>query len=672
VHRINYRIALPALVVLGIALALLGVKQRDPFRRVEFSLATPGSGSTKALAVLPKPDARFPVVIYVHGSGRTVPSVGDFLRQIADLGMAAVGIEYNQTNQAVFNEQFAALQEFVQRQPWAQSNAVAWVGMSLGAQRTLQFIRDHPESQPQLLVRMAGEGKVEDGGQKTEDGAPVGKGKAEVGGRRTEMSQSLLTSAATKEGNAESGKFTREYGEQKTDSQRLAAALRCPVLLVHGEFDEVFPMADAKRLAALLETNGVATTLHVVPGAAHNFGENHALVLRATAEYCRANLPPADYTAGLSDCRLTEAERRRFNLAMQRAGGHRRELWLAVAGAREPERRTLMMVIGGLEDYDVVRMKSASLQETARVAWQARRTYPWSANTPLDIFESVTANPRCFEEPIEDWRGYLSGQLHRRVKYCRTTAEVSDAIWRWMHRRVGWKDVTVGVGKTPRQILSEGQTDCFGLVVLYTALCRSIGLAERPTEMVRQNPDMGPHFCSEVWVPEDGRWRELDSSADGRNYHSDWVRRIAKAMILTTTGERGDWNALVEKRLDRCLNTIGLVYPSGTVRVQVLNGGEPVAHAVVGIQIAASNYIASLATQRTDASGRAEFTLGRTVKFPYRVLIDQVGDTDWQWLTVESNATHQLVLDLANRRPLEREFTTTATLTTTNRPPNLP
>jgi hypothetical protein len=234
---------------------------------------------------------------------------------------------------------------------------------------------------------------------------------------------------------------------------------------------------------------------------------------------------------------------------------------------------------------------------------------------------------------------------------------VSDAIWRWMHKRVVWRNgAPPGTGKTPRQLLDDAQTDCYGLVVLYTALCRSIGLAERPTEMVRQDPEMGPHFCSEVWSVEERRWRELDSSADGRNYHSDWVRRIAKAFILTTRGERGDWDALNEKRLDQCLNTIGLVYPSGTVKIEVVDDGKPVPHATVGIQIGTTNEVALLATQKTDAGGQAEITLGRTARFPYRLVVQQPGDTAWQWLTVASNQSYMVVLDLKHKRPLENVF----------------
>ena len=185
---------------------------------------------------------------------------------------------------------------------------------------------------------------------------------------------------------------------------------------------------------------------------------------------------------------------------MQRAGLHRRELWKAVISTHEPERRTVMMVIGGLEDYDLVHMTSAHLKEVIHIAWQARRNYPWCRDTPLDIFEKFTTNPRFYEEPIENFQSYFSRRLRRIVKYCRTTQEASDAVWKWMHQLMLWKeDGMPGKGKTPGQIFNAGRTDCEGLAVLYTAMCRSVGLPERTTMLIWQN-SLGIHIAPKCGV----------------------------------------------------------------------------------------------------------------------------------------------------------------------------
>jgi predicted esterase len=53
------------------------------------------------------------------------------------------------------------------------------------------------------------------------------------------------------------------------------------VLLIHGERDEVFPVADCKRLAERLRANGTPVEVRIFPEAGHNFGEETGPVVRA-------------------------------------------------------------------------------------------------------------------------------------------------------------------------------------------------------------------------------------------------------------------------------------------------------------------------------------------------------------------------------------------------------
>ena len=180
--------------------ALFWGKARDPISRVEFSLKTASGGRVNGIAILPKPVGRHPVVIYLHGSGGSLLGTGNELRQVAELGLVAVGLDYNQTNQGLFDEQFIALHQYLQQQSWAQSNATAWVGFSLGAQRTLSFALRHPGLQPQLMVRRAGgwipELGSEDGNQRSEVGGQKSAGgdQRSEGGRTINYKPSTLNS----------------------------------------------------------------------------------------------------------------------------------------------------------------------------------------------------------------------------------------------------------------------------------------------------------------------------------------------------------------------------------------------------------------------------------------------------------------------------------------------
>ena len=88
--------------------ALFWAKELAPFPESRFTLKTADHGSFKCVAVLPKPMRQYPVIIYAHGSGGTLMNDGNDLRQMAELGLAVVSLEYNQTNEAAFDAQFEA------------------------------------------------------------------------------------------------------------------------------------------------------------------------------------------------------------------------------------------------------------------------------------------------------------------------------------------------------------------------------------------------------------------------------------------------------------------------------------------------------------------------------------------------------------------------------------
>ena len=228
------------LVILLFLGALGWAKERDPFVRKWFTLKTSSHASVKCVAVLPKPMRQYPTIIFAHGSGEDLLKDGVELRQMAELGLAAVSLEYDKTNETIFNAQFEKLLHYLNRQSWVNTNAIAWVGLSLGANNMFDFALQHPEQQPQLLVQLSGAGIQENG-----------------------------TSA----------EFT---------------LLHCPVLFVHGEQDEVFPVADTKRLASALQAKGVQVELKTIPGLSHGLEPERAVIFRTVGEYCLTHLAGKD------------------------------------------------------------------------------------------------------------------------------------------------------------------------------------------------------------------------------------------------------------------------------------------------------------------------------------------------------------------------------------------
>ena len=253
----------PLLAMLLFLGAMLWAKAQDPFSRLWFTLKTADHGTFQCVAVLPKPVRRCPVVVYVHDLGGSLMTDGKDLRQMAEMGLVAVSLDYDKTNEATFNAQWSALLQYVGRQPWADTNAVAWVGFGLGSTRAWEFAQQNVGSE--ILSRSSRRGDEAQIERKSE---PPYVGCYEPQLLVLISGEGILASGLPK------------AGTRPPATEAGALPLSCPVLLVHGEQDEAYPVAATQSLAARLQTNGVPVTLHVLPGLSHGLDPERAVVFR--------------------------------------------------------------------------------------------------------------------------------------------------------------------------------------------------------------------------------------------------------------------------------------------------------------------------------------------------------------------------------------------------------
>jgi len=133
-------------MVLALLDPLFWARDQDPFNRRWVELRDTSGDVFDGISVLLKPIQRRPVVIYAHGAGGSLMNDGNDLREIAKMGLAVVGLEYDQTNEAAFTAQFEAPSQFLRRQAWADTNAVAWVGFSVGGTSDVGFRLTTPDN----------------------------------------------------------------------------------------------------------------------------------------------------------------------------------------------------------------------------------------------------------------------------------------------------------------------------------------------------------------------------------------------------------------------------------------------------------------------------------------------------------------------------------------------
>lgn len=494
--------------------ALFWAKGRDPFQRVWFFIRATDHGRAKCVAVLPKTAARpLPVVVYLHGSGGTLLQDGNDLRQMAEMGLAAVAMDYCQTNDAVCEQQLAALLRYLHRQKWADTNAVAWVGFSLGAEKTTRYWLKQPEARPQLLVRLGG-------------------------GWMSELEKSELRSAKSE---GEAGE-TPEGGPRSSNAPHpfsrnaRPATLSAPpatVLLIHGEQDAVFPVSDAGRVAAAFRAKGVPAELTVLGGQSHGFNPNRGVVFRAVGEYCLTRLRGTEALGQYRSIAVWQAAAwplwvwglpalawgalwgagckwrgnwagtlRAGKWAWGLAGGlallalgltavHLGTPRLAVNDTTLALARRFLVQPEERKDFDHLAKLSCwqgqrvrTLLEHAHLARYNRRLVNWTVEDA--VCREFVLSPVIEGGADENlrWRGALWESLYPRVRKEQSVEAAAETVVRHLRERV----TIAGGNNLPRDIPSSWQrqlTDATGFHRLMVAGLRSVGVPARLNEQGR-------------------------------------------------------------------------------------------------------------------------------------------------------------------------------------------
>jgi predicted esterase len=233
---VSWRAAVPIFGILLFIGAMLWANCQDPFSRKWFALKVSGHDAVNCVALLPKPIRRYPLVIYAHGSGGGLMEDGNELRQMAEMGLATVSLEYDQANEAEFNSEFQCLLNYLAQQKWADTNKVAWVGFSLGANRLWDFVLQHPKQQPQFLLQLSG------------------------GSLPNDVSNNLLK------------------------------LVNCPIPLVHAAHDHIFSTETKSSLVSFLQSNGRAVEVRKIRDTPNDIESDREVFFRCIGEYCLVHL----------------------------------------------------------------------------------------------------------------------------------------------------------------------------------------------------------------------------------------------------------------------------------------------------------------------------------------------------------------------------------------------
>lgn len=454
--------------------ALAWAAAKDPFQRIRFSLTGAGGETIEGLAVIAKPRAKRPVVIYLHDASENLQRSGLRLRQLAELGLAAVAIEYNRTNEPAFDAEFTRVLEYACHQSWARSNTIAWFGYGLGAQRALSYLAGHPQSSPQLLVWLAG-------GSST--------GKAEL------LKQSAQIKAA-----------------------------QCRFLLVHGRNDEVFSARECEELASILRTQGNEVELNFLDGLPRQFGQERDVIHRAIAEriaaefgvaaeysprapitwylwlaviamagwllwvvgqktsaWCfpsgaRLSAPAKWFYVFVTIVALVALAQTALHLVLPRLAVSPTTIKTARAFLVRPEWRDDFDYLAADADWQSKPLRQL-LQHVELAGLQRKQFY---ADLDYALYREFVLSPRIGVHGPQEWgwRRKLWESFYPRVRKGDDPMQAAQTVARYLRERIG-TGPAISTKAGVEAAWETGSTDSAGFTELHVAALRSVGIAAR-------------------------------------------------------------------------------------------------------------------------------------------------------------------------------------------------
>ena len=313
----------------------------------------------------------------------------------------------------------------------------------------------------------------------------------------------------------------------------------------------------------------------------------------------------------------------------------------------DADRRALMeLMIGTLPLADILDRSPETLLGYADHALMLRRTRPWTATLPEDVFIHYVFWPRINNERLEPCRPAIASELDARITGMDMERAVVETNY-WCAEHVTYAP-TDGRTLSPMGALNRGIGRCGEESTLLVTALRAIGVPARQVYTPRWAHCDDNHAWVEAMV--DGVWRFMGACEPEERLDRGWFDRAsARAMLVHarvfcdySTGTV-DVGASAGEQDDALLENLTDAYaPITRLSVTVTHpDGTPAADAAVSFELLNMAEFTPIARLRTDAQGRAELQVGRGSLLVHASTADLFGQT-----LVDTAATDQATVVL--------------------------
>lgn len=249
---------------------------------------------------------------------------------------------------------------------------------------------------------------------------------------------------------------------------------------------------------------------------------------------------------------------------------------------------------------------------------RARKEMPWAKLVPETEWKHFVVPVRVNNESLDDARTVIYEELAPRIKGM-SMEEAALEVNHWCHEKVSYQP-SDGRTSPPLTTMANAIGRCGEESTFTVAAMRAVGIPARQVYCPRWSHTDSNHAWVEVWVADDdkgnGRWRFMGACEPEAVLDKGWFNWAAsRAMLVHTRVFGADYDGREEVLgRDKCyteINCLSTYAPTKNLKVQVVDAeGTPIADATVDFRVYNYAEFYPIATQKTDAEGKASFTTG--------------------------------------------------------------
>ena len=249
---------------------------------------------------------------------------------------------------------------------------------------------------------------------------------------------------------------------------------------------------------------------------------------------------------------------------------------------------------------------------------RARKEMPWAKLVPETEWKHFVVPVRVNNESLDDARSVIYEELAPRIMGM-SMEEAALEVNHWCHEKVSYQP-SDGRTSPPLTTMANAIGRCGEESTFTVAAMRAVGIPARQVYCPRWSHTDSNHAWVEVWVADDdkgnGRWRFMGACEPEAVLDKGWFNWAAsRAMLVHTRVFGADYDGREEVLgRDKCyteINCLSTYAPTKNLKVQVVDAeGTPIADATVDFRVYNYAEFYPIATQKTDAEGKASFTTG--------------------------------------------------------------